>query len=101
LSSTLGTLSGANFSSGERKNAGGMLSADSRATVLKTKLSFLKAGQGTVHILCEHLSQDDESACHPKPKYLRQVERNPFDGGQRFGERQAQSRYSKWRLTSV
>jgi hypothetical protein len=42
---------------------------------------FLKPGPGTVHIFCEHLSPDDESACHPKPKYLRQVERNPFDAG--------------------
>jgi hypothetical protein len=51
------------------------------AIVLKTKLSFLKPGQGTVHIFCEHLSPGDESACHPKPKYLRQVERNPCDAG--------------------
>ena len=42
---------------------------------------FLKPGQGTVHIFCEHLSSGDESACHPKPKYLRQVERNPLDAG--------------------
>ena|SRR5215469_3392751 len=42
---------------------------------------FLKPGQGTVHIFCEHLSPGDESACHPKPKYLRPAERNPFDAG--------------------
>jgi hypothetical protein len=47
--------------------------------VLKTKLFFLETR--TVHILCEHLSPGDESACHPKPKYLRQAERNPFDAG--------------------
>jgi hypothetical protein len=54
-------------------------SVDSRAIVLKTRLSFLKPH--TVHIFCEHLSPRDESACHPKPKYLRQVERNPCDAG--------------------
>jgi hypothetical protein len=47
---------------------------------LASKLCFLKPGQGTVHIFCEHLSPD-EPACHPKPKYLRQVERNPCDAG--------------------
>ena len=54
---------------------------DSRPIVLKTKLSFLKSGQGAVHIFCEHLSPGDESACHPKPKYLRQMEGNPCDAG--------------------
>ena len=34
-----------------------------------------------VHIFCEHLSPGDESACHPKPKYLRHVKGNPFDAG--------------------
>src|SRR5215471_952432 len=63
-----------------------------KAIVLKTKLSFLKPGQGTVHIFCEHLSPGDESARHPKPKYLRQVERNPLIPAQRFGERQASTK---------
>ena len=54
---------------------------DSRAIVLKSRLSFLKPGQGTVHIFCEHFSLGDELGCHPKPKYLRQVERNPCDAG--------------------
>ena len=54
---------------------------NSRAIVLKTKLSFLKPGEGTVPIFCEHLSPGDESACHPKPRYLRSVERNPCDAG--------------------
>src|SRR6516225_6392101 len=53
-------------------------SVDSRAIVLKTKLSFLKPGQDTVHIFCEHLSPGDESTSHPRPKYLRQVEGYPF-----------------------
>ena len=57
----------------------------------------LEPGQGTVHIFCEHLSPGDESVCHPKPKYLRQVERNPCDEAQRFGEQQpirpSQSRF--------
>src|SRR5215472_9099184 len=52
---------------------------DSRAIILKTLL--LETGQGTVHIFREHLSPRDERACHPKPKYLRQVERNPCDAG--------------------
>jgi len=46
-------------------------------------------GGESVHIFCKHLSPADESACHPKPKYLRQVERNPFDAAQRFGQRPA------------
>src|SRR5215469_3007463 len=54
---------------------------DSRAIVLKSRLSFLKPGQGTVRIFCEHPSPVDESACHPKPTYLRQVERNSLDAG--------------------
>src|SRR6516162_254674 len=28
-----------------------------------------------------NLSPGDDSACHRKPKYLRQVKRNPFDAG--------------------
>ena len=32
------------------------------------------------HFLCAS-SLGDESACHPKPKYLRQVERSPFNAG--------------------
>src|SRR5215469_16276602 len=32
---------------------------------------FLKPGQGTVHIFCEHVSPGDEPVCHPKPKHLR------------------------------
>ena len=55
-------------------------SVDSRPIVLKTKLSFLKSAQGTVHIFCEHLSPGD-AACHPKPKYLPQMEGNPCDAG--------------------
>src|ERR1700686_2856762 len=46
-----------------------------------TKRLSLKPGQGTVHVFCEHLSPVDESACNPKPKSLRQAERNPFHVG--------------------
>ena len=45
------------------------------------KTLLLETRTRRVHILCEHLSPGNESACHPKPKYLRQVERNPFDAG--------------------
>jgi hypothetical protein len=56
-------------------------SLDSRAIFLKTKLFFLKPCRGTVDILRKHLSPGDESACHPNPESLRQVERNPFNAG--------------------
>jgi hypothetical protein len=42
---------------------------------------LLETQRGTVHTFCKHLSPGDESACHPKPKYLRQVERNHCDAG--------------------
>jgi hypothetical protein len=45
----------------------------------KTKLFFWKPCRGTVDIFCKHLSPGDESACHPNPESLRQVERNPFN----------------------
>jgi hypothetical protein len=56
-------------------------SVDSRANLLKTKLIFLKSGQGTVHVLCEYFSPVDESACNPKPKGFRQAGRKPFNVG--------------------
>jgi hypothetical protein len=56
-------------------------SLDSRAIFLKTKLLFLKPYRGTVDILYKRLSPGDESACHPNPESLRQVERNPFNAG--------------------
>jgi hypothetical protein len=56
-------------------------SVDSRAIFLRTKLVFLKPCRGTVRAFCEHLSPGDEPACHPQPKSLRQVERNPFNAG--------------------
>jgi hypothetical protein len=46
-----------------------------------SKRCSLQPGQGTVHFFCEHLSPVDESACNPKPKSLRQAERNPFHVG--------------------
>jgi hypothetical protein len=48
---------------------------------LMTKRCSLRPGQGTVHFFCEHLSPVDESPCNPKPKSLRQAERNPFHVG--------------------
>ena len=39
-------------------------------------------------------SRIDESACNPKPKNLRQGERNPFSGARRFGELQPACRLS-------
>jgi len=42
---------------------------------------LLETRTGTVPIFCELLSPGDESACHPKPRYLCQVERNPCDAG--------------------
>jgi hypothetical protein len=52
-----------------------------KSNFLKTKLFLLKPYRGTVDILCKHLSPGDESACHPNPESLRQVERNPFNAG--------------------
>jgi hypothetical protein len=37
----------------------------------------------------EHLSPDDELACHPQPKHLRRVERSPLMSAQRFGDKRA------------
>jgi len=55
-----------------------------KSKALKTKLYFLKLETrkaAVLHIFCEHLSPGDESVCHPRPKYLRQAERNPFNAG--------------------
>jgi hypothetical protein len=68
-------------------------SLDSRAIFLKTKLFFLKPCRGTVDILCKHLSPGDESAYHPNPKSLRQVERILLMLARRFGERQLRQGY--------
>jgi hypothetical protein len=56
---------------------------------------FLETLRGTVDILCKHLSPGDESACHPNPESLRQVERNPFNAAQRFGELQPPTKQSR------
>jgi hypothetical protein len=48
---------------------------------LMNQTPFLVTRQGTVHVFYEHLSPVDESACNPKPKSLRQAERNPFHVG--------------------
>src|SRR5262249_17376613 len=56
---------------------------DSRAIVLKSRLSFLKpGGQGTVHVFCEHPSSIHKSAYDLKPKSLCKPERSPFHVGQ-------------------
>jgi hypothetical protein len=52
-----------------------------QAIFLRPNSFFLKPCRGTVDILCKHLSPGDESACHPNPESLRQVERNPFNAG--------------------
>src|SRR5262249_9265252 len=51
-------------------------SVDSRAVFLSAKF-FSETRPGTVHVLCEHFRGSTKSACNPKPKNLRQGERNP------------------------
>jgi hypothetical protein len=60
---------------------------DSRA---RADLYFLKPGQGTVHIFCEHLSPGDKSARHPRPKYYVKWKEILVMPAQRFGERQSE-----------
>src|SRR6478736_4296963 len=76
-----------------------------RQSSLKSNFSedqtlFLETLPRNRDIFCKHLSPGDESACHPNPESLRQVERNPFNAGatiwrttaRRFGEPQPLSR---------
>ena len=59
----------------------GKLQPSLKSNFSEDQTLFLETLPRNRDIFCKHLSPGDESASHPNPESLRQVERNPFNAG--------------------